>query len=414
MVATMRSLPVLQAGRLDSIDLADPRTHAECDISEIWEYLRTNIPAYRHHSTQHSKSFWVISRYDDAAAIYRDGDRFTSQRGNVLDTLLAGGDPGGGKMAVVTDGRRHADLRAIMLKAFSPRALARVVENIRSATTKLLADVISTGTCDFASDIAARIPLAAICDMMAVPDADRHHILQLTSTALAGESDAPNAEDSWAAKNEILMYFSDLTQDRRDAPRDDVVSLLARAEVAGEPLSHEEVVLNCYSLILGGDETTRYAMIGGALALIEHPQAWRVLKDGQVSVESAVEEVLRWTTPTLHAGRTATQDVGLHGELIETGDIVTTWNISANRDERKFGQPGLFDLSRKPNKHLTFAYGPHFCLGAYLARVEIGAVLTGLRDMVSRMELTDPPKPVYSNFLHGMSRLPVSFIPEPA
>jgi cytochrome P450 len=414
MVATMRSLPALQADGLDALDLADPRTHAEYDISGIWQYLRSSVPVYRHHSTQHRKSFWVISRYDDVAAIYRDSDRFTSQRGNVLDTLLAGGDPGGGKMAVVTDGRRHTDLRAIMLKAFSPRALAIVVENIRSATAKLLADVIRTGTCDFANDIAARIPLAAICDMLDVPVADRHHILQLTSTALAAESDAPNAEDSWAAKNEILMYFDGLAHERRDAPRDDVVSLLAGAGVAGEPLSHEEVVLNCYSLILGGDETTRYAMIGGALALIEHPQAWQAFKNGQVSVESAVEEVLRWTTPTLHAGRTATQDVSLHGELIEAGDIVTTWNISANNDERKFDRPDHFDLSRKPNKHLTFAYGPHFCLGAYLARVEIGAVLSGLRDMVSGMELTGPPKPVYSNFLHGMSSLPVSFIPGPA
>jgi cytochrome P450 len=412
MIATTRSLPILDAGRLDDLDLADPRIHAEHDISDIWAYLRSSVPVYRHHSTQHRKGFWVITRYDDVAAIYRDSDRFTSQYGNVLDTLLAGGDPGGGKMAVVTDGRRHADLRAIMLKAFAPRALATVVQNIRKASEKLLADVIDTGTCDFASDIAAKIPLAAICDMLDVPDSDRDRILRLTSSALAAESDAPNAEDSWAAKNEILMYFADLAQARRDAPRDDVVSLLATSDVAGCPLSHEEIVLNCYSLILGGDETTRYAMVGGALALAEHPQAWQALKDGQVSVESAVEEVLRWTTPTLHAGRTATCDVGLHGELIEAGDLVTTWNVSANRDERRFDRPGHFDVSRKPNKHLTFAYGPHFCLGAYLARIEIGAVLEGLRSMVSRMELAGTPKPVYSNFLNGFYSLPVSFIRE--
>jgi cytochrome P450 len=386
-----------ETDHLANIDLADPRVHAEQDLSETWRRLRSDAPVHWHPATDRHDGFWVITRYADVAGVYRDSERFTSERGNVLDTLLDGGDRAAGKMAAITDGRRHADLRGIMLKAFSPRALGVVVDNVRSATNRLVAEALARGECDFASDVAAGIPLMAICDLLGVPQADRSRILTLTSSALASDRGVPTAEDTWSARIEILHYFLP-----------DVLSLLAGSEVDGAPLTHDEIIYNCYSLIMGGDETTRFSMIGGVLALIENPAQWRALKDGTVSIESAVEEVLRWTTPTLHAGRTATEDVLLGGRFIEAGDIVTVWNASANRDERQFPDPDTFDLSRKPNKHLTFAYGPHFCLGAYLARVEIGAVLEALRDTATDIELTGPVRRVYSNFLSGLYSLPLA------
>jgi cytochrome P450 len=177
--------------------------------------------------------------------------------------------------------------------------------------------------------------------------------------------------------------------------------------VDGVRLTDDEVMLNCYSLILGGDETTRLAMVGAVQALIEHPEQWRALKDGSISTASATEEILRWTAPAMHVGRTATEDVDLHGHRIRAGDIVTGWVISANFDETVFANPRTFDLARAPNRHLTFSYGPHFCLGVHLARLEIRALLEALCSTVDRIEAAGTPRPIFSNFLRGFSSLPV-------
>lgn len=149
-------------------------------------------------------------------------------------------------------------------------------------------------------------------------------------------------------------------------------------------------------------------MVGAALALVEHPDQWQALKRGDAGTDTAVEEILRWTTPALHSGRTATADTEIAGQAIRTGDIVTVWNASANHDDQVFEAPERLRLDRTPNKHCTFAYGPHFCLGAYLARAEIGAVLEGLREQVTHMEQSGPSWPVYSNFLNGLCELPLA------
>jgi cytochrome P450 len=315
-------------------------------------------------------------------------------------------------MAAVTDGPHHASLRGVMLKAFTPKALEVVVGNVRGAARRLLAEAVERGSCDFATDVAAKIPLAAICDLLGVPDGDRAEILRLTSSALASDDGTPTETETWTAKSDILLYFAELAQTRQGTPYDDVVSLLVTSEVDGRPLTHDEVVFNCYSLVLGGDETTRYAMVGGLQAFLDNPEQWRRFKAGEADLESTVEEVLRWTTPTLHAGRTATEDVLMGGQFIEEGDLVTIWNVSANHDERQFHEPDRFDIARRPNKHLTFAYGPHFCLGAYLARQELSAILSGLRDLVAEVAPAGPGQRVYSNFLNGLCRLPVAFTPQ--
>lgn len=241
-----------------------------------------------------------------------------------------------------------------------------------------------------------------------MPESDRAHVLSLTSSALGSHDADGTAADAWIAKSEILLYFANLARDRRDSGHADVIALLAGSKVNGFPLDDDEIMLNCYSLILGGDETARLSMVGAALALVEHPDQWQALKQGDAGVETAVEEILRWTTPALHSGRTATTDTEIAGRPIRAGDIVTVWNASANHDEQVFDDPGRLRLDRTPNKHCTFAYGPHFCLGAYLARAEIGAVLEGLRDLVEDMEQTGPAKPVYSNFLSGLGSLPLA------
>lgn len=393
---------------LDTLDLADPRLHAEHELSAVWRHLREHEPVHRNPATDTAPGFWVVTRHADVTSVYRDSTTFTSEGGNVLETLLAGGDSASGRMLAITDGDRHRQLRRVLLSAFSPRALQPVVASVRRTVERLLSAAIDEGSCDFAADVAAGIPLGAICDLLGVPESDRAHVLSLTSSALGSHDADGTAADTWIAKSEILLYFAGLARDRRDSGHADVIALLAGSRVDGLPLDDDEIMLNCYSLILGGDETARLSMVGAALALAEHPDQWRALKQGDAGIDTAVEEILRWTTPALHSGRTATADTEIAGRAIRAGDIVTVWNASANHDEAVFENPDALRLDRTPNKHITFAYGPHFCLGAYLARAEIGAVLEGLREQVVHLERTGPAKPVYSNFLNGLSSLPLA------
>lgn len=392
-------------------DLADPQTYIRHDRHELWRRLRAEDPVHWHPPAGDRPGFWVLTRYADVQAVFRDNRTFTSERGNVLTTLLAGGDSAAGRMLAVTDGPRHRDLRNVLLKAFSPRALERVAEKVRANTDRLVAGAVARGRCDFAADVAERIPITTICDLLGVPPADHDELLGLTKSALSSENPAAQALDAVAARNEILLYFADLLDERRTRPRDDVISVLAESRIDGELLDEDDIVLNCYSLILGGDETSRLSMIGAVAAFMAHDDQWQRLRAGAVSVDSAVEEVLRWTSPAMHFGRTVLTDIEVGGRTLRAGDIVTMWIGSANRDEDQFTAPDGFDLARTPNRHLTFGFGPHFCLGAYLGRVEVAALLTTLRSRVGRIRPDGPVRPVYSNFLTGLSRLPVVLEP---
>ncbi|MCZ0975193.1 cytochrome P450 [Streptomyces albulus] len=411
-MTAMTSRPEPAPDALGDVDLADPLLHARHDLGPLWRRLRTEAPVHWQPESGTRPGFWVISRHADVVGVLNDPQTFTSERGNVLDTLLAGGDSAAGKMLAVTDGGPHKALRSALLKPFSPRALDVVVDSVRRGTRALVEEAVARGTVDFAADVAAHIPLAAICDLLGVPLADRRQIIELTSSALSSADGVPTEEATWSSRNGLLFYFSELAAARREKPLDDVISLLVTKEIDGRPLSHEEIVFNCYSIIMGGHETTRFAMVGGVQALMERPEQWHALKTGQVSTASAVEEVLRWTTPALHSGRTATQDVFLSGQFVEEGDIVTAWMASANGDERVFYRPDTFDLARTPNKHLSFAHGSHFCLGAFLARAELAALLESLCDLVAVAEPAGAPGRVFSNFLSGFSSLPVTLVPE--
>ncbi|OKK05010.1 cytochrome [Streptomyces sp. CB03234] len=396
------------------VDLTDPQTflNDKDGLVSLWREFRREAPVHWHPVRGRAvPGFWVLSRYHDIMEVYRDNKRFTSERGNVLATLLEGGDSAAGQMLAVTDGRRHRELRNLLLKAFAPRVLEPVVEGVRQRADRLVREAVARGTVDFAQDVAEHIPMATIADLLGVPPADRDYLLSLTKEALSAEEADRSAEDAVVARNELLLYFSDLAEDRRDDPRDDVVSVLATATVDGRPLTEQEIVFNCYSVIIGGDETSRLSMICGMHELIRHPEQWRRLRAGEVTVDSAVEEVLRWVSPAMHFGRRALEDVEIGGRVIRAGDVVTLWNSSANYDEEVFTDPEVFDLGRTPNKHVSFGYGPHFCLGAYLGRAEIHALLSALRTHVEDAALIGPAVPIHSNFLHGYSSLPVSLRP---
>lgn len=391
-----------------SLDLTDPATFVENDVHEFWRGVRAQRPVYWHEPTDRNPGFWVVSRYADVHPLYND-EALSSARGNILDVVLRGDDSAGGSMLAVTDSPRHRHLRNLMFSAFTPRVLGEVVEKVGRRTTELVSTVIGRDSFDFAAEVAEQIPMNTICDLLSIPADDRKDLLQWNKMALSSNHSDGSELDALSARNEIVLYFMELAQERRDDPGGDVISLLATAEVAGQPLTVEEIAVNCYSLILGGDETSRVSAIRAVLALIENPGQWHALRTGEVSVESAVEEVLRWSTPGFHLARTAVRDIEIVGHQVRAGDIVTLWTISANNDESVFDEPRRFTLSRSPNKHLSFGHGPHYCLGAFLARAELRSLLTALAADVARMELRGAPRPIYSNFLNGYDSLPVRF-----
>ncbi|MGC5053366.1 cytochrome P450 [Micromonospora sp. DT48] len=391
-----------------SLDLVDPATFVDNDVHAFWREVRATRPVYWHEATQGGPGFWVVSRYADVQALYHDA-ALSSERGNVLDVVLRGDDSAGGSMLAVTDGPQHRKLRNLMFSAFTPRALGEVVAKVQIRSTELVAQVVGAGPVDFAAEVADQIPMNTICDLLSVPLGDRKDLLQWNKMALSSDRADSTDLDALSARNEILLYFVDLAQERRDKPGDDVISMLASAEVDGVALTVEEIAVNCYSLILGGDETSRISAICAVLALIENPDQWEALRTGAVDLDSAVEEVLRWATPGMHVARTAVSDLEIHGHRVRPGDIVTLWNTSANNDEAVFHQPRRFTLSRSPNKHLSFGHGPHYCLGAFLGRAELRALLATLTTQVARMELCGKPRPIYSNFVSGYDTLPVRF-----
>lgn len=396
---------------LARVNLGDPQTFADYDLSEYWRALRATRPLYRHPAVGDSPGFWVLSRYDDIVALYKDSDTFTSERGNVLITLLGEGDSAAGRMVPVTDGHRHKELRNVLLKAFSPRVLSRIGEHVRATTRTLLAAAVDRGEGDFALDVASKVPMATICDLLGVPSRDREYMLGLTKSAISSDDQGEYSEAADVARNSILQYFVGMVEERRAAPQDDVVSVLAGSTIDGEFLSEDEIVLNCYSLILGGDATSRLAMIDAVHSFSTNPDQWAAFKRGDVSAKQATEEVLRWSSPTMHFGRTAVRDTEIHGTPIKKGDVVTVWNVSGNRDESVFADPDRFLIDRSPNKHIALGHGPHYCIGAYLARLEISEVLLALRDFTDGFEIAGPVPRIYSNLLTGISSLPVRFEP---
>ncbi|MER6300751.1 cytochrome P450 [Kitasatospora sp. NPDC001539] len=398
---------------MDAPDLGDPATFADHDLDGLWRTLRDTAPLHWNPPAGGRRGFWVLSRHEDIMATYRDDVNFTSERGNVLVTLLEGGDAGAGRMLAVTDGHRHHELRKILQRVLSPRVLDEVARTVRRNTRQWIREAVESGGCDFAEQIAGRIPMTTIANLLGVPEQDRDLLLGLTKAALSAEDEDVEDVDSAMARNEILMYFTDLVEERREAPGDDVISMLIGSSVDGVPLTDEDVVLNCYSLIIGGDETSRLTMIDCVRTLAAHPEQWRRLKRGEVAVDTAVDEVLRWASPTMHFGRSVVRETELHGVRLQPGEVVTLWHASGNRDERVFARPGVFDLGRTPNKHLAFGYGPHFCVGSYLAKVEIAELLTALRDFTAGIEQTGEARRIRSTFLTGFSTMPVRFVPEP-
>jgi cytochrome P450 len=377
--------------------------------------LRENAPVYWNAEVD-GPGFWALTRYDDVLAAYRDPATFSSARGNILNTHRGATDPGAGKMLSMTDPPRHTKLRQLVNRSFSPRAVAALESTLRPKIRELLAQAIASGPCDFVDAVAAPIPVLATCLIMGVPEEDWPYVFELTRAAFSPDESEYGATTRMAgrsslAHSELLLYCAELVAGRRREGGDDVVSILASATIDGVPLTNEEIVLACDNLIVGGNETTRYAAAVGLLAFADHPREWQAVKDDPELAPLAVEEILRWASPAMHVLRTLTRDVEIRGATLRAGDTVTLWNASANRDEAIFPNPDLLDVRRRPNRHLALGSGEHFCIGAGMARLELRVLLEELARCAPAFEIRGPVERLRSTLIRGLKHLRVTLAP---
>jgi cytochrome P450 len=291
----------------------------------------------------------------------------------------------------------------------------RVAEVCR-ALLDALAEGGGEGECDFVAAVAAPAPLRMIAEMLGVPEADEPVLLRLTNE-LFGAQDAEFKRDSTDAQQsfmatavEIFGYFASLFDERRRAPREDLLSVMAHeGRIAGKPVSVLDAVSLCFIIATAGHETTRNAISGGLLALIEHPGEWKRLRERTQHLETAVDEIIRWTSPVVHFARTATEDYELRGRRIAKGDTVAMFYPSANRDEEVFGDPDVFRIDRTPNPHLAFGIGEHFCLGTPLARLELRILFGQLLERLEHAELVGPAERLRASLVGGLKHLPIHY-----
>jgi cytochrome P450 len=371
--------------------------------------LRANDPVHRHVETDFPP-FWALTRYDDIRNAYRDAATFSSAQGILLRPAHHGADPGGGRTLALTDPPRHRQLRTLVEEWFAVRAVRALEPEVQQVAARVVDRALEEQTCDFVTDIAARVPLFVICGMMGVPESDWEEMFSLSSRAF-GAGDALTRR---FAHLELMGYFERLQEHKRRDPGDDLVSVLVSARIDGRPLPTEDILLNCDNLLVGGAENTRIAASGGMLALLEHPDQWRALAENQTLLPSAVEEVLRWTSTATHIMRTATRTVDIRGRRIEAGDRVTFWLPSANRDQDVFDEPDMFDITRQPNRHLALGHGPHFCVGSVLARTELRVLYSELLTRTETVEPAAEPVRLSSIVVNGPERLLVRLVPSGA
>ena len=404
----------MSAPGLAPVDLSDDETFRAGFPHEFFAWLRAHHPVYWHEPTARTpdgEGFWVISRHADVNSVQKDASTFSSDRGGVRErggTALKD-ERTAGTMLNMTDDPQHQRLRTLVSRGFTPRAVAALRDELRRRAERLLDDA-GCEPFDFVHGFARELPSQAICIVLGVPPEDQPQLLDWMDAGIEAESPSILSAE---AMRQIRSYAIDLIARKRDHPDSGIMSTVvhARHDVDGSQLSDQELVAFFALLFPAGAETTRSALAGGLKAFIDHPEQFDRLRADPFLVPTAVEEIVRWTTPSIYKRRTASRDVDVAGVRIAAGDKVTFWEMSANRDERVFVDPFCFDVGRNPNPHLGFGWGAHFCLGAALARLEVKVALELLVERFAGFEQVGPTSWMPNNRLFGLKTLPVRMIP---
>ena len=403
------------AAAVDAPNVTEPSLYLQGIPHDRFAQMRA-IPGLAWHPYEDG-GFWAVTRYAEARYVSRNPELFSSAIGHTNLWDLEADALEARRSLIDTDAPDHTRLRRLVAGAFTPKNIRRREQVVREITCELLDEFIDQGGGDWVDMVAAPLPIQVILTMLGVPTDDSDYLVELSNYLVEGTGDAqsipPDAFGNTTelrllpfnspASHALFEYGEDMRQQRRNDPQDDLVSQLVQAEFEGERLSLSEYRNMFHLLVFAGNETTRTAISHGALALAANPGEWqRVLSDPSM-IESATEEVLRWATPVMHMRRTATSDTDLAGTAIAEGEKVVMWYASANRDEAVFEDPYRFDVGRADNEHFAFGGGgPHLCLGAFLARLEVSVLLEEMAKRSLCLEQTSEPERARSNFVHGV------------
>ncbi len=389
-----------------AIRLLDGRFYAD-DPHPHFTWMRRHAPVYR----DEAGGVWGITRHAHVMEVSKDPHTFCNRMSMRPDAPAI-------PSMINFDGRDHKRRRNLVNRGFTPRRVAEQEPKVRAVCRMLIDRVAARGECDFVKEVAAHLPMIMIGDMLGVAPEDRDMLLRWSDDLILGTSSTATPEAAAAAQRafgEYAEYNRRVVADRRaKPPQEDLMSALVYAEIDGQRLDDEELLQESLLILIGGDETTRHVITGGMEQLIRHPEQRDALVRDPSGIPAAVEEMLRWVTPIQNMNRTVTGDVEFHGQKLREGDKVLLLYPSANRDEDVFDEPFRFDAARTPNEHVAFGgYGPHFCLGSVLARLELRVMFEELLARLPDLALVDdaplPRRP--SNFITGIESMPVRFTP---
>ena len=399
------------SSELTEIDFTDLDNFASGFPHALFEVHRREAPVYWHAATEHTpdgEGFWSVATHAETLAVFRDPVTFSSVTGGsrpfggtlLQDLSIAG------QVLNMMDDPRHSEIRRLVSSGLTPRMIARVEDDLRARARRLLDAVVPGSPFDFLVEIAAELPMQMICILLGVPESERHWLFHAIEPQFdfGGSRKASVGQlTAQQAGSRMYTYGQELIASKRAAPTDDMLSVVANAG----GLSDLELYLFFSLLFSAGAETTRNAVAGGLLALAEHPSQLALLRSDLALLPTAIEEMVRWTSPSPSKRRTATRDVTLGGCLIEAGQKVQIWEGSANRDSLVFANADSFDITRKPNPHLGFGQGVHYCLGANLARLELRVLFEELLGRFSSVQVVKPVEWTRSNRHTGIRHLVV-------
>jgi cytochrome P450 len=409
---------------LDDVNLLDHDLFAEREPWDVFELLQREAPVFRHPEPD-GDGFWCVTRYDDVVQVLKDTGTFSSESGGAAliepvprDVLEAR------RNFMETDPPLHSQWRRMFARDFTPRSLAdRYRSYLQELTRTTLDETLPKGEFCFVEEIAGPIPIRVLGHMLGVPDEHLDKLVELgdrmlvpTDPDLTPPSTLTPEQSKYLpfgseAGAELLELGRPLIEERKGHPCGDVLSILANAEIGGCPVSQHDLDNNLALLVVAGNETTRQGMALGMLALMEHPDQLELLRSDPALMPTAVDELIRYASPVWHFRRTALADTELRGVRIRAGERVVVWFAAANRDPEEFPDPHRLDLTRKRDVHAAFGRGgPHFCLGAHLARLELAVLFEQLLPRLASIELAGPPARLRSNFTNGLKRLPVRVV----
>lgn len=403
--------------QLAQIDFTDLDNFAEGFPHALFALHREQAPVYWHAPTENTpdgEGFWSVATHAETLAVLRDPDTYSSVTGGERPfggTLLQD-LPIAGQLLNMMDDPRHAAVRRLVSSGLTPRMIRRVEDDLRDRARHLLDEVEPGTPVDFLVDVAAEVPMQMICILLGVPESEGHWLFEAIEPSFdfGGSRKASITRLSVEeAGSRMYAYGQELIAAKRAQPSDDMLSVVVNS--ADPELSDIESYLFFNLLFSAGAETTRNAIAGGLLALAEHPDAYRELRVDPALLPTAIEEMVRWTAPSPSKRRTVTRPATLGGQSLEPGQKVLVWEGSANRDGAVFADPGLFDIRRKPNPHMGFGHGVHYCLGANLARLELRVLFEEILRRYSAVRLVTPVEWARSNRHTGIRHLVVEFTP---